>query len=318
MIRRLAVGLLTAPPVHGLLRRRALRDRPLTVLCYHTLGPDSGGIDGWTVLREADFRAQIAFLRSRYEIVDLDTALDAGPGGDRPRAVLTFDDGDRGLHAHLRPILLETGLPVTIYVATAQFETGRPFWFDRVVNALQGSGEIRVPGLGSWTLPAAGGKPRWEVIRRILAALKAVPEAGREALADAVVAAGSPCRGPGLGPMGLDALREMAAIPGVTIGAHSHGHELLDRIPLADARRSIDRSRALLRDWTGREIRHFAFPNGNHDPALCAAARALGLASAAILGERLAAPGTDPFMLPRISVGRYDGPQRFRLRLVGL
>ena len=318
MIKRLATNVLAASPIWGFLRKRALRDNPLTVLCYHTLGPGQGGVDGWTVLSEKDFRAQLTDLKSHYDIISLDDALSRQAATDCPQVVITFDDGDQGLHTHLLPILRETFLPVTIYVATEQFETRQPFWFDRVVNALQGEGQVNVEGLGSWQLSSSPGKSRWAVLGQVLEALKQASPARREKLADQVVAQGQPFSGPTLGPMTKEQLKELADMPGVTIGAHSHGHELLDQIPLEEAKHSMETSRQFLRDWTGQEVRHFAFPNGNHSPELRAAARDLGFASAAILEERVAPRGTDPFALPRISVGRYDSRARVRLRLAGL
>ena len=300
------------------MRWQALRGAPLTVLCYHTLGPTRGGVDGWTVVSEDDFRAQLADLAAHYDIISLDDALSERKPTKRPQAVITFDDGDQGLHAHLIPILRENPVPVTIYVATEQFETRRPFWFDRVVNALQGAGDVKIEELGQWQLPAENGKIRWAVLGQILEALKAVNPDRREHLADQVVAQGTSPPTPALGPMTLEQLKEMAEMPQVTIGAHSHGHELLDQIPLQEARNSMAQSRKLLQDWTGQEVRHFAFPNGNHTKALRDAARDLGFTSASILEERPAPRGFDPFALPRISVGRYDSQNRVRLRLVGL
>lgn len=317
MIRSLALAALSSPPVWGMLRRWALRDNPLTILCYHTLGPDWGGVNGWTVLREGDFRAQLADLREHYDIVSLDEAL-GGAGGRRPRVVITFDDGDRGLHAHLLPILRETPVPVTVYVATRQFETCAPFWFDRVVNALQGAGEICIDGLGTWQLPGTGDKAHWDALRPILQALKEVNPIERDALADKVAAASGAAPGPALGPMSREELSELAAHPSVTIGAHTHGHELLDQLPLHAARASVARSRELLQEWTDQEVAHFAFPNGNHTPALREMVKDLGFRSAMILEERTAPRGCDLFALPRISAGRYDGAARMRLRMVGI
>ncbi len=317
MIKALALSVLSAPPIWSVLRRRALRNTPLTILCYHTLGPDRGGVNGWTALREGDFRAQVADIRAHYDIVSLDEALD-GAGGKRPRAVLTFDDGDRGLYAHLLPVLQDIPVPVTIYVATEQFETRQPFWFDRVVNALQGAGEIRVEGLGAWTLPGTDDKAHWDALRPILQALKEVDPADRDALADKVVAEGGDAPALALGPMTKEELAELAAHPSVTIGAHTHGHELLDQIPLDEARASVAHSRKLLQDWTGQAVDHFAFPNGNHTPALRDMVKDLGFRSATILEERTAPRGCDPFALPRISAGRYDNAARMRLRLVGV
>ena len=317
MLKSLAVSVLARKPVWSVLRRRALQNDPLTLLCYHTLGPDQGGIDGWTVLRVSDFQAQLADIQAHYDIVSLDQALAQSDPGPRPRAVLTFDDGDAGLYRHLLPILRDTPVPVTIYVATGQFETGTPFWFDRVVNALQHPVRIDLADLGTWNIPAGSEKARWQVLGSILQALKSCDPDTREALADQIVAQGTPVSGPALGPMTKDQLSELAELPHVTIGAHSHGHELLDQIPLDQATDSIARSRDLLRDWTGQPVRHFAYPNGNHSAALSARIKELGFASATILEERTAPRGTDPFALPRISVGRYDSRDRVRLRLAG-
>jgi len=156
------------------------------------------------------------------------------------------------------------------------------------------------------------------VLRQVLQALKEADPADREALADQVAALGSEPPEPALGPMSSAELAALAATPGVTIGAHSHGHELLDQIPADTARDSVARSRALLRDWTGQPVNHFAFPNGNHTARLRDMVRDLGFSSATILENRTAPRGCDPFALPRISVGRYDSAARLRLRLVGL
>lgn len=317
-LRRAARDALAAWPARAALRAFALRGGPVTVLCYHTLGPDEGGPDAWTVLRTGDFRAHLAILREAYDIVDLDTALAAGPGqAGRPRAVLTFDDGETGLHRHLLPLLETERVPATVYIATRQIETGQPYWFDRLMGALQGprTVDLRQERLGVWTLPAAPGASRWLVLSDLLEALKRADPKRREELTDRILADHPKPRGrPPLGPMTRAELAELAACPWVTIGAHSHCHSLLDQIPPAEARESMAQSRALLEGWTGREVAHFAWPNGNHTAELRRIAAELGFRSATALGG-LWRRGADPFALPRLAIGRYDDAARFRLRL---
>lgn len=320
MIRSLAKRLLARPPVYPLLHRRALAKHPLTILCYHTISADTGGPDAWTSLRLSDFRAQVAELRRHYRIVGLDEAL--GPGGtDRPLAVLTFDDGDIGLHRHLLPLLREEALPVTIYVATGQIETGRRYWFDKVMNAARGPGRLEIDladaGLGSFVLDGEG-ESRWLVQSDLHQALKAVDPVTREGIADRIAALAPEFPGETLGPMSVAELKELAMLPHVTIGGHSHCHNLLDQLPLDEARASIARNRALLQDWTGREIRHFAYPNGNHNAALRALMQQMGFASATVLDNALAWSRADAYALSRLAIGRYDTLDRLRLRLAGL
>ncbi len=321
-IKGLALRALTAPPLYAALHARALRGNPVTILCYHTLRPQAETLDAWVALGVDDFRTQIAMLRERYDIVSLDAArMPAAPGG-RPRAVLTFDDGEIGMHSHLLPLIRAENLPVTIYVATAQFETGKAYWFDRVMNALQEdtTQQITLAGHGSWQIGPEKGKARWAQINQVLEALKQAPTQDRDALADDIVAqvADSAAGFTPLQPMTLAQLQEVAAHPCVTIGAHSHGHELLDQLPLEAARDSIARSRELLREWTGQPVDHFAYPNGNHTADLGEMLKTCGFQTATILDDRLAHDSADAMALPRISVGRYDRLARLKLRLAGI
>lgn len=322
-IKQLGLKLLTAAPIYRLLQRRALKAAPVTILCYHTLRPDSEDLASWLALRLGDFKAQISALRDSYDIVSLDEALRQGTSSGKPRAVLTFDDGEWAMQAHLLEIVEAENLPVTLYIATGQIETGQPYWFDRVINALQHPGQTQIilDGLGSWSIGPAQGKPRWEQIGAVLEALKAQPEDARDALADQIVAQAGPGESPAftpMAPMTLEQLKSVATHPLVTIGAHSHGHELLDQIPPEAARASIARSKELLETWTCKSIDHFAYPNGNSAPAVVDILKELGFRSATILGDRLAHASDPAFLLPRISVGRYDALDRLRLRLVNV
>ena len=323
VLKRAARGVLGAAPVRAVLQARALAGDPVTVLCYHTLGPDAGGPDAWTALRVADFRAQVAMLAEGYQIVTLDAALAEGPGraqGGRPRAVLTFDDGEAGLHRHLLPLLDDLRVPVLVYVATAQIESGQPYWFDRLMGALgEGAHRVEVPGFGVFDIPASPGAARWAVLGGLLEALKAESPARREMLTDAILAAHPlPPGRPPLGPMTGAELAALAGSPWVTIGAHSHCHNLLDQLAPDMAQASMARSRDLLRAWTGQAVAHFAWPNGNHSPGLRAAAADLGFATAAALDGGLWRRGADLFALPRVGVGRHDDAARLRLRMIGI
>jgi peptidoglycan/xylan/chitin deacetylase (PgdA/CDA1 family) len=44
--------------------------------------------------------------------------------------VLTFDDGYENFHLNVWPLLVELGVPATLFVATAYLDSGRPFPFD--------------------------------------------------------------------------------------------------------------------------------------------------------------------------------------------
>ena len=325
-LKMLAKRAMASSMAYGTLCSLALRSNPVTVLAYHTLGPDDDDFDAWTVLRMSAFRSQIAFLRERYDIITLDEALHTAPSHEaRPRAVVTFDDGDAGLHAHLLPFVEEARIPVTIYVATEHVESGRCYWFDRVMNALQSNRPTSVQlddyGLGRWVFNLERGERNWDSISALLEKLKLVAPEVREAAVDAIVGQSRLAELPRftpLAPLTIEQLRRLARSPWITIGAHTHCHSLLDRIPLGEAVESIKTSRRLLIEWTGQDIRHFAYPNGNHTRDLenAVAAAQFDTATTAELG--LWGADARRFAIPRVPIGRYEDCDRFKLRLIGI
>lgn len=321
-VKRLARRMLARGPAYRLARTRVLAGGALTILMYHTVGRDDEVFDAWTVVRRGDFLRQVEWLRRHYDVVSLDEALQARAAASRPRAVITFDDGEAGLHEHLLPLLAREAMPVTVYIATGQIVTGRPYWFDRVMNAaqLEGPMPLRLEGLPAVTLAAARNEPGWREIGVVLEALKGLAPQAREEATDALelaLAAAPLRRFTPLRPMTLEQLQALSASPWVTIGAHTHCHSLLDQLPLDAALQTIERSRQLLREWTGRPVEHFAFPNGNHSVALVRAVEALGFRSAMATGKGLWRPGEGRFAIQRVPVGRWDDLDKFRLDLLG-
>lgn len=326
LAKRGATSLLARPPVTNVLRRRATAHGTVSVLVYHTLGADGEDFDAWTVIEREKFRTHIQFLQSHYDIVSLDEALQSfGSAAGRPKAVLTFDDGEHGLYCHLLPIVEEFGIPVTIYVATRHIETAEPYWFDAIMNALQSLNRLEID-LSSFGLPPvvvgeSVGTRNWMAIRSVLEHLKAMPEDRRSEAVEAVLSQASSAhkrRFTPMRPLAKSELVDIARHPLVTIGAHSHCHSLLDRIDLDRAESSVRTSVLRLREWTGQEVKHFAYPNGNFNQQLESAMARIGFQTAAAADGGLWRAGSDLFALPRVPVGRYDTAQRLELRLVGI
>jgi peptidoglycan/xylan/chitin deacetylase (PgdA/CDA1 family) len=322
-VKSLARRLLSSGPWYAAACRRADEPASVLLLTYHTIGPDGEDFDAWTVVRRSDFVRQVDVLRRRFDIVSIDEALQPARS-ERPRVVLTFDDGHTGWHDELLPIVLREGLPVTLYTATSHIEDGNPYWFDRVMNAVQVSRPVALDlqgfRLGLRRFGESTGESNWLATSSLLEAMKALDDDHRERAASVIerAMAAHPHRViTPLRPLSIDQLREIAVSPLVTIAAHSHDHRLLDRLPLDVARASLDRCRRKLQAWTGREVHHVAFPNGNFSSGLCAAVAELGFASAATTKAGRHRPGDDPFALPRVFVGRYDDLPRFKLSLVG-
>jgi peptidoglycan/xylan/chitin deacetylase (PgdA/CDA1 family) len=95
-----------------------------TLLIYHRVGGNSVDERDLSV---SDFEAQLDEL-SGHDVLSLDAALDRLDGGDgSPSVVLTFDDGFRDVYDNAWPRLRASGLPFTLFLATA-FVGGTMHW----------------------------------------------------------------------------------------------------------------------------------------------------------------------------------------------
>lgn len=323
--KQLLYSSLSSDLVLGRLRDLAAT-RKVTVLAYHELLEDDVDVEAWTVVRKSEFLRQLEYLDRHYEIVSLDRAL-AGQGvssGSRPLAVITFDDGDSGNASVLLPIIEKLEIPVTVYVATRQIVDQTPYWFDQVINALQIDDALEVDlrsfSLDVYRFNATRGAKNWNEIERLLEALKSLPP---DARVDAVGVAlaklpltDRPTRGQ-IRPMSIDDVKALAACPLVTIGSHSHCHNLLTQIPRAAAEESIRKSKELLETWTGKAVEHFAYPNGSHDDVIVRMVEGAGFRSAVTFDSGLWGLEHSRYRIPRMSVGRYDSLEKFKLNLVG-
>lgn len=316
---------LSAEPVNRLLRRRVLTGT-IVALMYHEVADDDADFEAWTVVRVSDFCRQIENLRRDFDIVSLPEALARSERWDiseRPLAVITFDDGDKGNAELLMPLLQSLGLPVTIFVSTRHILEQTGYWFDRVVNVLQTQEEISlnltVHGLQKYNINRIRGPENWNEIQRLLEDLKTLEPEKRERTVSTLLEEMQDlnrrknCQ---IAPLSIENVRDLATSPYVTIGAHSHCHNILTQIGESQAAHSVLTSKSLLQQWTGKEIQDFAYPNGNCNDALVEILSNAGFRSGMTTESRPWNRGDSRFRIPRIGIGRYDSLDRFRVKLV--
>lgn len=317
-LRNLAYRVMASPPILSMGRRHLARGG-ITVFMYHDIGEDREDIDVWQIVRRSDFQRQIDYLRQHYELVSLDHALEAiqEPPTERPLAVLTFDDGHRGNIEHLLPIVQREQLPVTLYIATGHVETGQPYWFDRLINHLQTPHPVALDltrqGLGTYRFGDEHGARNWARMQQLLVAIKALPVTQCDRITDEIVRQLPQVNRPALSPLTPAEVGELSRTPGVVIGAHTNGHEVLTKLSLTAARDSILESVTKLSQWTGAIPRHFAYPAGFHNPDLMELVEDMGFASAMSTESGIWQRGHSRFRIPRIAVGRYDHLDTFRV-----
>lgn len=113
-----------------------------------------------------------------------------------------------------------------------------------------------------------------------------------------------------LATMDWDELLEHAQ-RGVAIGSHAVSHPHLTRLSADELRRELNESKEEIEDRLGRPCEDLAYPYGEHDARVRAAARAAGYGRAyALRGSR-----SDPYAAPRVDLYRRHTVPRTILRV---
>lgn len=101
---------------------------PMGILFYHRVSDASPS--PWTI-STADFEAQMAWLRARFEIISLtEVQRRMIEGNSAPAVAITFDDGYADNSLTAIPYLINHQIPATYFVSTDFVRTGRPFPHD--------------------------------------------------------------------------------------------------------------------------------------------------------------------------------------------
>lgn len=185
------------------------------VLMYHGVVADDEPLaDGdWLQVRVSEFREHMAHLAENYTVCRIDEIFAQPPlPSERPRALITFDDGYANNLHHALPVLKEFGLPALIFLVTGHIDTQRLFWWDRLHLACLGAA---APD------PAQVRALKQRSPRDIKSAVDAYLAAKRLSAPDS---APEPYRA-----LTLKELATLADSGLIEFGSHTHGHEILER-----------------------------------------------------------------------------------------
>lgn len=100
---------------------------------------------------------------------------------------------------------------------------------------------------------------------------------------------------------------EELAAAGVAVGSHTRHHQRLSDLSPAEREAELAESLAELRDRLPQTLAAIAYPNGDHDDAVCLAARKAGYEFGFTTEKGRNGAGTDPYRLRRVSIHGADG-----------
>jgi peptidoglycan/xylan/chitin deacetylase (PgdA/CDA1 family) len=266
------------------------------------------------------FEGQMKYLATNYQVVSVLDVVEAFENQGRIalplRAVMiTFDDAYSDFEKHAWPILKYYRIPVTLFVPTAfPDHPERLFWWDRVFNAIHttAKGELNT-SIGR--IPISTASQRKQAFKRLKNHFKVLPNEV------AVKEVEQLCSELGVSPqsnrvLGWDSLRKLAS-EGVTLGAHTRTHPIMNNITHDDLHNETAGSRQDLLREIGSVPQVFAYPSGVYNKEVVKAAERAGFALAFTTERGINEVGqVDRFRLRRINVGTRTTLPMLRAQLL--
>ena len=300
---------LTARRLLGRLRSGAV------ILGYHRISDDPWDPFDLGVGVER-FREQMAVLVERARVVELERLVEDRARADRrARSVaVTFDDGYLECLDEVAPILEGLGAPATVFAISGML--GEEPWWERLSRLLAPSrvlsGPLELGSDGERRVQAAGLEAHPDVrrgltleVHRVLAPL--APERRNAELDRLSSALGVEREEAGHRCLTAQELRQLTRSGVVRVGAHGHAHVELGRLPPAEQRRDVERSKQVLEEVLGVPVRGISYPHGSSSAGTPELVRQAGFTYGCCSRPAAVLAASDPYLLPRIWVPDVDG-----------
>jgi peptidoglycan/xylan/chitin deacetylase (PgdA/CDA1 family) len=271
----------------------------ILILMYHDLAPkrdERFRLFPVLCTTPETFHQQVEWLQRHLEVISMDEAerrLREGTASDGRAVVITSDDGWTGFYKEA----VSLGIQATVYVTTCVLE-GRLPWYVRWRLLLKESPFLLKPlahELGDFEpFPNAD---------TALDRLKRLDVARIEWLWESM-AKESGFREERLPRDWLMSREQVqqATSGAITLGAHTVNHPLLTHERSEVALNELRESKRVLESLSGQPVRHFAYPNGDHDDRIVALVEEAGYATAVTTQPGWNLPGEHLYRLKRVDV----------------
>lgn len=205
--------------------------------------------------------------RKSYQFVSLDEARSRliERRFETRFVVVTFDDGFRDNKVWAHPILAKYQVPYTIFVPTEFADGVGNLWWLAVESIIARHDQLEVDDRSIRCKTIREKANAFTILRDMVlgqpSQLKEqafIDRLARRYSFDQAATTRSVC-------MNWDEIRELAAHPLVTIGAHTVSHPVLAKADESVVRAELTRSREILRQRLQRDVRYLAYPYGSAD-----------------------------------------------------
>jgi len=261
------------------------------ILLYHLVFPDSTPKGTWNaglVVRMAQFKRHILWLKKRYHILKLDDYValySQDPQLIRGKLAITFDDGYRSVVDLVAPFFEDQQIPTTFFCTTRHFEQQDLLWFV-YLNALCSERSYNKISFEDRDYRLDARKPALETWRMLI---RKARESG-----DPIGFTSSLAQKYPLPPAVMrkyegvtkEQLLIIAKSDVLSLGGHTHNHPYLDQLTLDAQTQEVAVNKQILEDVSQAKVSLFAYTGGVYNHDSLTAVRSVGYSAAFAVNPR--------------------------------
>lgn len=288
----------------------------MIILLYHGVSPKiSQGIFNYRgkFIEPKNFNRQIKYLKKKYNILELDKAIELLKSNSLPPypLVITFDDGYKNFYDYAYQILKQNQIPATVFLPTDFIDKKIPLWVDRLEYAIGSRKESF--------------RQKTETDTALRQKLKSLPENEKYKELEKIenesksALCNIRCCTTAYAPLEWNQILEMQNNK-INFGAHTKSHPILTQISQNEAEKEITESALILKEKTGKISEIFSYPNGqpkDFNESIKTALKESGFKGALTTIKGFNDKDTNLFELKRITMDKTDNFAYFLSRVSG-
>jgi len=293
----------------GLLDNFYRSARGSRIVVYHGICKDDHLRFNPIFLKRDTFESHLKFYKKYFNIISLDDYYEGRFSADRFNVCITFDDGFANNHKYVLPLLEQYQLPATFFITAIRSVDHDILWNDFLgivskygPHKITYKGECYYKGRFDKYISEVSGVSLVERLHYMGFAEKAEM---MEILYPMVPFKTNKQDEEYWLQMTIEQIKELSISPFVTIGAHGHYHNNLEKISIRDAGDELTFSKAYLESLISKPINSCAFPYGTYTPQVIEAAKKAGYQQLLATDFNSNHDQNDPAMRERFTVNPF-------------
>lgn len=281
------------------------------ILVYHGIDQEGQKTLNSRFIPVAQFEAQLRFLTDHAQIVPLDDYFAERFDAQKFTIALTFDDGQRNNLQYALPVLEKYAAPATFFLTSAAGRGAEWLWMDFLDVATRlAPAQIEIAGMLFY-------KRRWRHTlyfedangRKLVDWARYSPWHFVQAIETAFQEAGAWKEAAEWATywqlLSPPEIRQLAAAPLASLGAHGHTHQDLTVLSHAAACQELQTCKDVLEKISGKPLRTVAYPFGTYTRELLDFAEQIGFSQQLALYFRFPEDLSDTRLRERLGINPY-------------